>query len=93
MTEPWWDRLRIPVSDMIAESRPADASPLWLLMAREANVAAWVGLCTAVAEFAAAGPSRVWDRLAAVGHQTREALADLPAWSVEPPASPQPAWS
>lgn len=90
VTEPWWDRLRIPVSDMIAETRPADASPLWLLMAREANVAAWVGLCTAVAEFTAAGPARVWDRLAAVGRQTREALTDLPAWSVEPPADPQP---
>jgi pyridoxal 5-phosphate dependent beta-lyase len=90
VTEPWWDRLRIPVSDLIAEARPADASPLWLLMAREANVAAWVGLCTAVAEFTAAGPARVWDRLAAVGRQTREALADLPAWSVATPAGPGP---
>ena len=86
VTEPWWDRLRIPASDLIAESRPAAASPLWLLMAREANVAAWVGLCTAVAEFTQAGPARVWDRLAEVGRQTREALADLPGWSVAPPA-------
>ena len=87
VTEPWWDRLRIPVSDMMAETRPADASPLWLLMAREANVAAWVGLCTAVAEFTAAGPARVWDRLAAVGRQTRDTLSDLPGWSVIAPAS------
>jgi pyridoxal 5-phosphate dependent beta-lyase len=86
VTEPWWDRLRIPASDLITETRPADASPLWLLMAREANVAAWVGLCTAVAEFTEAGPARVWDRLAEVGRQTREALADLPGWSVAAPA-------
>lgn len=36
------------------------------------------GLCTAVAEYLAAGPSRVWARLAEVGRQTREALAGLP---------------
>jgi pyridoxal 5-phosphate dependent beta-lyase len=86
VTEPWWDSLTIPASDLIAATRPADASPLWLLMAREANVAAWIGLCTAVAEFTAAGPARVWDRLAAVGRQTRETLADLPGWAVAPPA-------
>jgi pyridoxal 5-phosphate dependent beta-lyase len=28
----------------------------------------------------------VWDRLAAVGRQTREALADLPGWAVVGPA-------
>jgi pyridoxal 5-phosphate dependent beta-lyase len=86
VTEPWWDALRVPASDLIAETRPAGASPLWLLMAREAHVAAWVGLCTAVAEFTAAGPARVWDRLAAVGRRTREALAGLPGWSVIAPA-------
>jgi hercynylcysteine S-oxide lyase len=85
VTKPWWDSLRITASDLIAETRPADASPLWLLMAREANVAAWIGLCTAVAEFTAAGPPRVWDRLAAVGRQTRETLADLPGWAVATP--------
>ena len=86
VTEPWWDSLRIAASDLIADARPADASPLWLLMAREANVAAWVGLCAAVAEFTAVGPARVWDRLAAVGRQTRESLADLPGWAVATPA-------
>jgi pyridoxal 5-phosphate dependent beta-lyase len=86
VAEPWWDALRIPVSDLIAQTRPAGTSPLWLLMAREANVAAWVGLCTAVAEFTAVGPARVWDRLAAVGRLTRETLADLPGWSVTAPA-------
>jgi pyridoxal 5-phosphate dependent beta-lyase len=86
VTEPWWDSLRITASDLVAATRPADASPLWLLMAREANVAAWIGLCTAVAEFTAAGPARFWDRLDAIGRQTRETLADLPGWAVAPPA-------
>jgi pyridoxal 5-phosphate dependent beta-lyase len=45
-------------------------------------VAAWVGLCTAVAEYLEAGPARAWDRLATVGRQTREALAGLPGWAV-----------
>ena len=86
VAERWWDSLNVSASELEASGRPADASPLWLLMAREANVAAWVGLCTAVAEFTAAGPARVWDRLAAVGRQTREALADLPGWAVVGPA-------
>jgi pyridoxal 5-phosphate dependent beta-lyase len=86
VTEPWWDRLTISASELIASERPATASPLWLLMAREANVAAWIGLCHAVREHAEAGPARVWDRLAAVGRQTREALADLPGWAVAGPA-------
>jgi hercynylcysteine S-oxide lyase len=85
VTEPWWDRLSIGAPDLEAAGRPADASPLWLLMAREANVAAWVGLCTAVREFADAGPARVWDRLAAVGRQTREAMSGLPGWEVAGP--------
>jgi pyridoxal 5-phosphate dependent beta-lyase len=72
--EPWrWSRER---------RLPADSSPLWLVGAGEANVAAWVGLCTAVAEYAEAGPDRVWARLAAVGRQAREALAGLPGWAV-----------
>ena len=51
-----------------------------------ANVAAWIGLCAAVREHVQAGPSRIWDRLAVVGRQTREALADLPGWAVVGPA-------
>jgi pyridoxal 5-phosphate dependent beta-lyase len=66
----------------MASSRPADASPLWLLEAVEANVAAWIGLCHAVQEYVHADPPRVWQRLAEVGTQTREALADLPGWQV-----------
>ena len=79
---PWWDRLRISVPDLVAAFRPAGASPVWLLGAGEANVAAWVGLCTAVGEYLEAGPARVWDRLAEVGRLTREALAGLPGWAV-----------
>jgi hercynylcysteine S-oxide lyase len=86
VTEPWWDRLSIGASELEASEMPAEAGPLWLVMAREANVAAWVGMCTAVGEFRAAGPARVWDRLAAVGRQTRQALADLPGWTVAGPA-------
>jgi pyridoxal 5-phosphate dependent beta-lyase len=84
---PWWDRLRITAPELEKSIRPPDSSPLWLLDATEANVAAWVGLCTAVAEYLAAGPSRVWARLAEVGRQTREALAGLPGWAVADPVA------
>ena len=84
---PWWDRLRITAPELEQSIRPPDSSPLWLLDATEANVAAWVGLCTAVAEYLAAGPSRVWARLAEVGRQTREALAGLPGWAVADPVA------
>ena len=82
VAEPWWDRLKVSAADLFAAARPADASPLWLVGAGEANVAAWVGLCAAVAEYLEAGPARVWDRLAEVGRQTRETLAALPGWEV-----------
>src|SRR5260370_979884 len=67
VAEPWWDRLRISAPELERDARPADTSPLWLLDATEVNVAGWVGLCTAVAEFAAAGPARGWARQAEVG--------------------------
>jgi pyridoxal 5-phosphate dependent beta-lyase len=82
IAEPWWDRLRISASDLAASTRPEGSSPVWLLGAGEASVAAWAGLCHAVAEFTAAGPDAVWGRLAAVGRQTREALAGLSGWAV-----------
>jgi pyridoxal 5-phosphate dependent beta-lyase len=85
VAEPWWDRLRIAAPELERDARPAGASPLWLLDATEANVAAWVGLCTAAAEFTDAGPARVCARLAEVGRQTREALAGLPGWAVADP--------
>jgi pyridoxal 5-phosphate dependent beta-lyase len=87
VARPWWDRLRITAPELEKSIRPADSSPLWLLDATEANVAAWVGLCTAVAEYLAAGPERIWARLAEVGRQTREALAGLPGWAVADPVA------
>ena len=84
---PWWDRLRITAPELEKSIRPADSSPLWLLDATEANVAAWVGLCTAVAEYLAAGPERIWARLAEVGRQAREALDGLPGWAVADPVA------
>ena len=86
VAEPWWDRLTVTAAPLFMASRPAGSNPLWLLMAVEANVAAWIGLCTAVGEYVAAGPDLIWSRLAAVGRQTREALSDLPGWSVAGPA-------
>ena len=86
VTEGWWGSLTVSTSELEASERPAGTSPLWLLMAREANVAAWAGLCAAVREFTAAGPARVWDRLAEVGRQTRDALAGLTGWAVAGPA-------
>jgi hercynylcysteine S-oxide lyase len=87
VAERWWDRLRVSVPDMVAEQQPAGASPLWLVEWSEANVAAWIGLCTAVAEFVRAGPACVWARLDQVGRLTREALADLPGWAVVDPVA------
>ncbi len=86
VTEAWWDRLKISASDLVADARPADSSPLWLAEAGEANVAARIGLCTAAGEYVQAGPARVWRRLAEVGRQTRETLAGLPGWAVAGPA-------
>ena len=83
---PWWDRLRC-APEVEMRSRPADTSPLRLVAVTEANVAAWVGLCTAVDEYLAAGPTLIWARLAEVGRQTREALADLPGWAVADPVA------
>jgi hercynylcysteine S-oxide lyase len=82
VTERWWSQLTISASPLMANARPADSSPLWLLEAGEANVAAWIGLCTAVHEYVLAGPPRIWQRLADVGHRTRQTLADLPGWSI-----------
>jgi pyridoxal 5-phosphate dependent beta-lyase len=86
VAERWWDRLTVSASDLMVSARPADSSPIWLMEAGEASVASWIGLCTAVREYVDAGPARVWRRLAEVGRQTRETLADLPGWSVVDPA-------
>jgi pyridoxal 5-phosphate dependent beta-lyase len=86
VTEPWWDGLTVRTPQLYRSAQPADASPLRLLSVTEANVAAWIGLCTAVGEYLETGPSLIWARLAEVGRQTREALDDLPGWSVADPA-------
>ena len=43
------------VADLVADEQPPGTSPLWRVEAVEVNVAAWIGLCSAVGEFAVAG--------------------------------------
>ncbi len=93
VAEHWWDRLEIDAPELQLSARPPSASPVWLLQSAEANIAGRVGLCHAVREFTEAGPERVWQRLAEVGRQTREALAGLSGWSVVPAAAPAGAGS
>jgi pyridoxal 5-phosphate dependent beta-lyase len=88
VTERWWDRLRIDAPELQLSAQPADAGPVWLLQSAEAHIAGRIGLCHAVGEFVGAGPERVRRRLAEVGRLTREALADLPGWSVVTSAGP-----
>jgi hercynylcysteine S-oxide lyase len=85
VTEPWWDGLTVRTPQLYRSAQPAGASPLRLLSITEANMAAWTGLCTAVGEYLETGPSLIWARLAEVGRQTREVLADLPGWAVADP--------
>jgi len=87
VAEPWWDRLTVSASDLMASMRPAQSSPVWFLMAGEASLVARIGLCAAVREYVESDPPRIWSRLAEVGHQTRLALLDLPGWSVVGPAN------
>ncbi len=82
VAERWWDRLHTTRNPLAREHVPAGGSPMLLLESAEANVAGRVGLGTAVAEYLAAGPAAVQERLAAVGRQTRQLLADVPGWSV-----------
>jgi pyridoxal 5-phosphate dependent beta-lyase len=81
VAEPWWARLEVPSSPLARSALPAGASPVRLLESSEATIAGRVGLCAAVQQYRQAGPARVWQRLAAVGVLTRQALADLPGWS------------
>ena len=85
VAEPWWDRLTVSASDLMASMRPAQSSPVWFLMAGEASLVARIGLCSAVQEYVESDPPRIWSRLAEVGHQTRMALSGLPGWSVVGP--------
>ena len=81
----WWDRLTVSTPQLYRSAQPAGTSPLRLLAITEANVAAWMGLCTAVGEYLETGPPLIWARLAEAGRRTREALADLPGWAVADP--------
>jgi pyridoxal 5-phosphate dependent beta-lyase len=86
IAEPWWDRLQIAASELDRGAQPSGTSPVWLLESAESNIPGRIGLCNAVHEFIEAGPEAIWQQLAAVGRQTREALADLPGWAVLPEA-------
>ena len=82
VTAAWWDRLRISAPALELAARPEGSSPLWLLESREAHVAGRVGLCAAVRQHLDTGAAGVRQRLAEVGWQTREALAEVPGWEV-----------
>jgi len=88
VAEHWWDRLQISTSDLHRANQPAGTSQVWLLESGEAHIAGRVGLGNAVYELAEAGQERVWQRLAEVGRQTREALDGLPGWAVVAEAVP-----
>jgi pyridoxal 5-phosphate dependent beta-lyase len=78
---PWWRRLRPHASQLDREAL-GDGPPVRLLESADAHFAGRIGLCNAVAEFVAAGPSAVCERLALVGKETRAALAEVPGWQV-----------
>ncbi|HLX51953.1 MAG TPA: aminotransferase class V-fold PLP-dependent enzyme [Streptosporangiaceae bacterium] len=83
----WWDTLRVRPSELAREEM-TDACPVRFLQSHEANVPGWIGLINAVRDHLAAGPAKVWSRLAEVGSLTREALHGLPGWEVVGPGSP-----
>lgn len=72
---PSWPALR-------ADDWPGEAPVARRLESREAHVAGRLGLAQAVAEHLALGPERVRAGLDEVGRRTREALQDLPGWTV-----------
>jgi pyridoxal 5-phosphate dependent beta-lyase len=84
VASPWWRKLRPRASEMEREQLGADDSPVLLMESREAHYAGRIGLCAAVGEHVAMGPSSVRERLAVVGEMTRAALADAPGWEVVP---------
>jgi pyridoxal 5-phosphate dependent beta-lyase len=83
----YWERLQVRTSPMELAAMPA-APPVRYLESHEAHVPGRVGLCTTLREYLAAGPPRVWARLAEVGSLTRETLRGLPGWAVLDPAGP-----
>jgi pyridoxal 5-phosphate dependent beta-lyase len=67
---------------------PGTGEPLGMaqgLEAREGSVAGRLGLIHAVGELFAAGPAKIFERLAAVGRQTRAVLDGTGGWRVVEP--------
>jgi hercynylcysteine S-oxide lyase len=81
VAKPWWRRLR-PHASRLDREAVGDGSPVLLLESHDAHIAGRIGLCNAVAEFVAADPGAVYERLALVGKETRAALAEVPGWEV-----------
>ena len=86
IAERWWSQLRITAPALQRSVFPSDKPVVQLLESREASIAARVGLCVAVRQFAEAGPAWVWQRLADVGQMTRQILAEASGWEVAGPA-------
>ena len=79
----WFDPLRVALLEM--EPGETDWPLGALLSSRESHVAGRVGLGVAAREHLEVGPRAVWERLAAVGRATREALDGLGSWEVVGP--------
>lgn len=87
--DPWQGALR-PVTPALAPSCwPGEERPIRRLESREANVAGRVGLATSLATYLEIGPTRIQQRLAALGDHLRAALLPLPGWQVvDSPGAP-----
>ena len=82
-------RLRPAWPAIRAGEWPGESPVARRLESREAHVAGRLGLARAVQEHLELGPERVYAGLAQVGRNTREALQDLPGWTVcDPVAAP-----
>lgn len=75
-------RLRPSWPSLREQDWPGEATTARRLESREAHVAGRLGLAQAVREHLALGPERVHAGLSDAGRRTREALADLPGWTV-----------
>lgn len=75
-------RLRPAWPAIRAGEWPGETAVARRLESREAHVAGRLGLASAVQEHLELGPERVYAGLAEVGRRTREALQDLPGWTV-----------
>jgi pyridoxal 5-phosphate dependent beta-lyase len=86
IAERWWSQLRVSAPALDRSVFPSDKPVVQLLESREAGIAARIGLCVAVRQFAEAGSGWVWQRLAGVGQLSREILAEVPGWEIVTPA-------